>query len=448
MLITQDYGCELFKYLLDENKGEFNFDESEHKYVLDMIIRGKLLTEEDNLPMDFKTYVEYVFKELSYFGCHHMLKELFTYIKKREYKIIQKNIENSTKHIKDFTQKHLIDYLRYAEFSLEYLKTKIDPVKEDDAKKEDVNKLNKNLHVCYYLAQNVSIPEEYWVDNLPPLNMGMIETILNQNRYLYKLCEKVLKKKGMDIAVWRYAKLDEDFLEKHMDGINWMCLSENYKVPESFFRKHITKFNFASLCLNTGLSEQFFEDNIKKVKWHELCKNSNISSKFYEKYLKKIKWARIAENPNMDEEFLDKYSDKFSPEGWVSILCDNPKISEEFIIKHLDDKMDIIINGEDGDEDIIYNIIDRRPNISENFLQKYIEKIHFEGMLAYEDKYLSKEFILRNCNLLSLSDCIAYKPQMKPLDEDDPRLPKNKYSATYWLKVKSFYSFDKLWKKE
>jgi len=41
-----------------------------------------------------------------------------------------------------------------------------------------------------------------------------------------------------------------DFLEKHMEKINWESLSSNKYIPFSFFKKHIDKINWENICVN------------------------------------------------------------------------------------------------------------------------------------------------------------------------------------------------------
>ena len=78
-----------------------------------------------------------------------------------------------------------------------------------------------------------------------------------------------------------YEKLDEKFLRKFYNVLDWYLVSE-YQT----------------------LSEPFMEEFIKKIKWRLISQHQALSEKFIEKYRDKVCWSYIWEYQNISKQFI------------------------------------------------------------------------------------------------------------------------------------------------
>ena len=129
-----------------------------------------------------------------------------------------------------------------------------------------------------------------------------------------------------------YQKLSEEFIEKHIDKVNWCCISINQTLSEEFIEKHIDKVDWNWISSNQKLSEEFIEKYKDKVDWYYISIYQKLSEKFIEKYKDKVNWRYISRCQKLSEEFIDKHFDKV----YWGYISEYQTLSESFIEKHGD----------------------------------------------------------------------------------------------------------------
>ncbi len=424
MLITQDYGCELFKYLLEENKNEpIEYESDEHKVVLDMIISGKI-----DININNGETVEHIFKELCYFGCNPLLHQLYEQINYQIYQSTVKKIRFYI-NIKDVDKKHL----KYIEHFTEKDLRDLDNIIEDlEVHSYGCREMDRFSFVSH-LVQNKTLGAEFWKKHIEHVYIDQLYEVFDKSNLDEEFFDFAMKSDAEYIfAICMAAKLSDEFLEKHIFMIDWPGLSHNTKISERFFEKYIDKLNWNSLSNNNGLSEKFFERHLDKVVWWALCENTNLSEEFFEKYLEYVEWEALSGNSNISEKFIRKYIDRVD---WND-LCQNINISEEFWLTYTDNHIDAM------DFDMLcYN-----QNLTETYFEKYIERIDMSHL--QKNKNISAKFWIKHKS--KIKDYYRFwnygYREDSHLDIDDPRHPKNTFSIKYWMQIGEYFSFDKLWK--
>ena len=260
--------------------------------------------------------------------------------------------------------------------------------------KNEVHELKIEQARFFENLKEDEVEVEFFEDVFLDLNLGMCLELLEKydlkyltQGLLYFGFENMLEK----ISDFLQTKEIEDFFEKHIEKVNWTCLSGNPSLSETFFEKHIKDVNWESLSGNPSLSEAFFEKHIKDVNWESLSKNPSLSEAFFEKHIKNVLWGNIEENPSISEAFFEKHKDKvdwmFLPlnssmseifferhidtsepkyKVYWPCLSANPSLSEAFFEKHID-KVDWLA-------------LSRNPSLSEAFFEKYIDKVNWPGL--------------------------------------------------------------------
>ncbi len=59
------------------------------------------------------------------------------------------------------------------------------------------------------------------------------------------------------------------------------------------------------------LSEEFIEKHLDILNFDNICINQKLSSDFIEKYKDKINWIKFSYNPHLTIEIIKKYIDRF-----------------------------------------------------------------------------------------------------------------------------------------
>jgi hypothetical protein len=96
--------------------------------------------------------------------------------------------------------------------------------------------------------------------------------------------------------------------------IDWekLCLEENLKGKEEFLEDHLEYLNWEMLCRNPTINEAFIEDHIEEVEleWGSLCRNKGMSEDFFRRNMKHIHvidTVLLRSHPNVSEGFLKEF---------------------------------------------------------------------------------------------------------------------------------------------
>src|SRR3990167_7209822 len=236
--------------------------------------------------------------------------------------------------------------------------------------KNEVHELKIEQARFFENLKEDEVEVEFFEDVFLDLNLGMCLELLEKydlkyltQGLLYFGFENMLEK----ISDFLQTKEIEDFFEKHIEKVNWTCLSGNPSLSETFFEKHIKDVNWESLSGNPSLSEAFFEKHIKDVNWLALSKNPSLSEAFFEKYIDKVNWPGLSRNPSLSEVFFEKYLDTSGEAGqkckvnW-SCLSENLSMSEDFFERHI--------------EDVNWVSLSRVP-LSVVFFERHVENVYW-----------------------------------------------------------------------
>ncbi len=413
MLIKRDYGCDLFKYLLEEN-GPFKYNPTkEHAEVFRMIIN-------ENLVIDPSDDLEYLFRELSYFGHNKFLEELYEHIYSMMHGYIQIQIEEHFNYDGGtYLSDDQFDYLKHAELSHEFLRTLAITA-------QDIN------IILIPLFSNPHVDEEFWdkyYNEIEDKSIFFMDVSENEN-VTESFYEKYFND-GNDHNICKYGKFSLQFLENNINKLNWIELCQNKNVSEKFFEKYIENVKWEEISSNPGISESFFERYIDNVNWKGLSSNTGISSKFYRKHIDKIDWTFICFN-NLEDEFLEEFEEKLK---WRRLSQNNTKASENFWFKYAEKYKNVID----------WDALSCNTNITEKFLDHYIKYIKIQFLP--KNPNVSQQFYQRH--IADIKNIRYFLDNIKSpkYSDNDLLSPKNKYSVKYWLKHQSYYSFDNIWKK-
>ena len=127
-----------------------------------------------------------------------------------------------------------------------------------------------------------------------------------------------------------YQTLSEEFIEKHIDKVNWCCISINQTLSEEFIEKHIDKVDWNCISIYQTLSEELIEKHKDKVNWRYISRCQKLSEEFIEKHIDKVNWEYISKYQKLSESFIEKYDDKVYW-YWISQY---QTLSDDFIEKY------------------------------------------------------------------------------------------------------------------
>jgi hypothetical protein len=203
------------------------------------------------------------------------------------------------------------------------------------------------------------------------------------HKYYHQINWKLLLKTNLNLIIiekyyhlfdyedWEYISikynLNEDFIRKFCDKLDWKNLSQNQILSEKFILEFQNHVYWRHIALFQNLSEKFIENNICKLKHHhpELCKIHIKDTTFQ----------------NLSLNYILKYRNEFDYNDW-EIISACQKLTENFIIKfnnkiHWD------------------NLGAKYPlDLSINFLHTYKNKINWYTYFKNQKILYTKQFLL------------------------------------------------------
>ncbi len=451
MIIDKDYGCDLFKHLLEENKGSFEYEiNEEYKDILNMIIDNKI---------DFNIDKEHLFEGLGYFGCSHLLKQLYKQIYDE---IFKKEQENMEKTFNDFQSCMESEMFEYGQFSDKFLEENLSCnadwryvsgnsfISEKFVRKH-INKMN-----YFQLTKNLNLSETFWMEHVKNIpNSYCWEYLITNKNLSESFIEGFIKNDETWRMICKYCN-NINFIIKNLDKVDWSGLSANINFNEIFFEKHFDKIHWYSISSNNSVSLKFLIKHRNLTNWSEVfCHRKDLTDENCREFVNYILpanyndfWINISiHSENIPESFLNTYKHLLY---WQQ-LTDNDNLSEEFLLQNVEQ----FINTPE-EEDCWYNIASNK-NLTDKFVEIYEDKLPFEPLMY--NKNISKKFFIKNydklmndkfVNELNGELYIAFEEcsiEYKKYKEEDIFHPKNRFHVTFIMKHKDSYSFDKTWKK-
>jgi len=283
-----------------------------------------------------------------------------------------------------------------------------------------INKLMKenyeNEDYWKFLLESIQFDEEFIISNYDDIN----------KEYLIKY--QVLTE---NVLLW---------MEKNHYNSKYNDLLIKYQIlPESLLRKYIENtpiqnIDFYNLALNQNLADDIIEKYEKHLDWDIISQEQLLKLQTVIKYNKKINWSLLPLNLKTQYLFNDTFILIFQKEniwdniGWmdkVTIEClwefKNLITNKGWltIIEHKqlpNDKIEDFINNIMPQLNInefeFWDIISINQKLSEEFIEKYQDKIIWESISLFQElswdiiQKFNKKIILKN---LSENDCLNDK---------------------------------------
>lgn len=162
--------------------------------------------------------------------------------------------------------------------------------------------------------------------------------------------------------IWSKQDIDDIFVKKYINNINWYCVSLNKNI----------------------LSYNFINEYSDKLIWQEITKHS-LNENIIEKYIHKIDlfcWINIL-NSKLSSNFIEKYIDTIIKNDHINLLLRFQLLNEKLLDK--------ILNNYDQ-----INNISLYQKLSFNFILKYKEKLILKSLI--KNKYILKEYLYKIYN--------------------------------------------------
>jgi hypothetical protein len=291
--------------------------------------------------------------------------------------------------------------------------------------------------------------------------------LFNNNNDNNLVINKLMKENYENEDYWKFLfesmQFDEEFIKANYDDINkeylikYQVLSESillwmddchynskhnnllikYQIlPEALLRKYIEntpveKVDFYNLALNQNLPDDIIEKYEKYLDWDVVSQEQLLKIQTIVKYHNKINWSLLPLNIKTQYLFNDSFVLMFQKEniwdniGWMdnvtieclwelkNLITNNGWLT---IIEHKQlpvDKIEDFINNIMPQINIneleCWDIISINQKLSEEFIEKYQDKIIWASVSLFQDlsweflQKFSKKIILKN---LSNNDCL------------------------------------------
>jgi len=189
-------------------------------------------------------------------------------------------------------------------------------------------------------------------------------------------------------------QLSEEFIENNIEHIKKIggldIISETQSLSEEFILKY--NLNFGIICQFQKLSIEFIEQHLDDIDWDILSQNIYMSDYLIEKYRDKLNWGNISPfKSTFSETMIEKYSKPIIlPNGTVceykfnwQFMFDYQQFSENMLEKCADGSIC------DDDELIWYEISRSQFNMSDRFIDKYIDKLDKEELFWHNNPSMS-----------------------------------------------------------
>jgi hypothetical protein len=281
------------------------------------------------------------------------------------------------------------------------------------------------------------------------------------------IINKLMKENYENEDYWKFLlqsiEFEEDFIKSNFDDINkeylikyqvltenlllWMnknnfdskynnLLIKNQILPESLLRKYIEntpieKIDFYNLALNQNLTDDIIEKYENYFDWDIISREQLLKLQTIIKYNKKINWSLLPLNMKtqylfndtfilvfqkeniwdnigwMDQvtnECLWEFKNLITNKGWLTII-EHKQLSND----NIEDFIKNIMPQININESEFWDIISINQKLSEEFIEKYQDKIIWESISLFQElswdiiKKFSKKIILKN---FSENECL------------------------------------------
>lgn len=266
----------------------------------------------------------------------------------------------------------------------------------DEFIQTNYNEINIKYLIKYqYLSESLLI----WLDKQNNIN-DYYEELIKYQILPNILLEKYLQNTSLQkIDFYNLAlnqNLTDEILEKYKDHLDWDIISQEQLLKLQTILKYKDKINWSLLPLNIK-TQYLFNDSFVLI-----FQKENI-------------WDNIGWMDQVTQKCLWEYKNLITNKGWLSII-EHKELEEDKLNEFIND----ILPSLNIKESEIWNIICTNQKLSEEFIEKYEDKIDWHCISLFQDlswefiKKYSKNIILDN---LSNNDC--YDDKLKKLIEEN-----------------------------
>ena len=161
------------------------------------------------------------------------------------------------------------------EYSEEVVEDETDPrIIKAEVKDLKEEQLDFNRHIHYHI-NNMD-----YIKIRRKLTIRFMELVQNKQRFNYILNHE-------DI----FNKVNE----KYYNNVDWIDISQNYRLSEDFMIQYQDKLNWAYISQFQRLSEEFILKFHNRISWFKISKYQSLSREFINKHKNKLRWTWIVE---------------------------------------------------------------------------------------------------------------------------------------------------------
>lgn len=216
----------------------------------------------------------------------------------------------------------------------------------------------------------------------------------------FKVVDKIVKHISYDIIIRgnKNGEINEEFIRRYSDYINWTLLIYNWELPERLLRERlggeIEPYNLRDykaievIFAHQNVSEDFIFEFIDREKdeggnpntgynshWHSLSGNEKISESFLIENQDKLCWRNVSNRRNLSIDFIGRFKDAID---WRS-EC----VYENFELKDLKSFKD----------SIVWDAYSCSPNIPEDVVDCYGGKLDWSAVLRRSKNRYSSDVL-------------------------------------------------------
>lgn len=171
--------------------------------------------------------------------------------------------------------------------------------------------------------------------------------------------------------------LSEYFMDKYKNNLDWGLLSCSQYMSEDFIREHLDLVKFEQLSFNNklNLSIDFLREFKDEIDWEGWWLFQPLKYKELYEFRDMIyDWRQISRNRNLPIEVIEHFRNELN---WKDV-CLKTHLTEEF--------MEEYINYLDWDS------VSYAQDLSEDFITRHADKVNWNHVWEWKTKHFSENF--------------------------------------------------------
>lgn len=172
-------------------------------------------------------------------------------------------------------------------------------------------------------------------------------------------------------------KLTEQFIDEHIDKINWYYLTKHHKMSEKMLDKYADKLDWDLVWLRQNVSEDFIEKHKNRIStWDHICVKRQLSPEFVRRHINEWHWKVISQESILTEDFIREFKDYLD---WQILTIHHYGEWNEEFIREMKDYIEW---------ELVFN---RHKPISNNLKREYAFKFNNKNQMKWFGYQLTDE---------------------------------------------------------